>query len=346
MIVVIFAGGSGTRLWPLSTNNNPKQLLELYGDKSPVQTTYERAKSLSDDIYFVPETRLTKSIQAQLPGLPKDHFVVEPGLKGTVNCVLAALAHVTPNHDHDEPIAFIHADHFIRDRKGFVKSFKTAEKVTNATKEIVLVGIEPTYPATGFEYIQKNGDTDAEGLAYNVLTFKTRPPYEIAQEYLKSGDYLWNAGYFIASLNTFLQQMSDYTPNLKKAYDRLLAAKSRKEFEEIYLGLESDTIDFGLIQKVKHLMVVPASFDWVDVGSFKDLYSVSEHDKKGNHTKGPNIELDNVENSYIRNEEDKPIAVIGLDNIVVVNSPNGVLVARKDLSQNVGKIAKKVQALD
>ena len=346
MIVVIFAGGSGTRLWPLSTNNNPKQLLQLVGDESPVQTTYKRAKLLGDEVYFVPEKRLITPIKEQLPGLDEDHLIIEPGLRGTANCVVAALAHIASRQDHDEPIAFIHVDHFIRDSKGFVRSFKAAERVTNSLKRIVLVGIEPTYPATGFEYIQKDGDMEAKGLAYNVVAFKMRGPLELMQEYVRSGDHLWNAGYFIASLNTFLDNMKASAPELLKAYERLRAAKTKKEYAETYLSLENDSIDHGLIQRVKQTMVVPASFDWTDIGAFKDLYAISEHDRAGNYTKGKSIELDDVENSYIRNEEDKPVAVIGLDNVVVVNSPNGVLVARKDLSQNVGKIAKKVQALE
>lgn len=162
MIIVIIAGGSGTRLWPLSTANNPKQLLTLTNDRSMVQNTYDRAKRLANEIYVVPDISHADALKAQLPELDEDHFVVEPGRRGTANCIVAALAHVAKRHDHNEPIAFIHADHHIRDVEGFVRSFEVAGKVSTERGEIALIGIEPTYPATGFGYIQR-GSAIAEG---------------------------------------------------------------------------------------------------------------------------------------------------------------------------------------
>jgi mannose-1-phosphate guanylyltransferase len=170
---------------------------------------------------------------------------------------------------------------------------------------------------------------------YNVHSFKEKPAYEVAQEYVRSGNYLWNSGYFVGSLNTFKNNMSKHAPKLFENYERLAAAKSPKEYEDVYLSFENDTIDYGLIEKVDDLLVVPAAFDWMDLGSFADIHKASENDKVGNSVHGKNVAVIDVENSLVLSTEDKPVAVIGLDNVAVINTPQGVLVIRKDLGQKV-----------
>jgi mannose-1-phosphate guanylyltransferase len=346
MIVVIIAGGSGTRLWPLSTNNFPKQLLKLTNNLSMVQNTHERARLIAKDIYVVPDISHAHHIKEQLPVVDEDHFVVEPGRRGTANAIVAALAHISKRHGSEEPIAFIHADHHIRDVQGFTRSFMTAAEVSSSRHEIALIGIEPTYPAVGFGYIERDGELDEYRGVYHVESFKEKPDFETAKKYMKGGNYLWNCGYFVGSVKTFLKEMNQYAPGLKKNYDALAKLKNNtsKDYQDTYLGFSNEVIDIALIEKSKSLVVVPASFDWMDIGGFKDLHDANESDELGNHFAGGNIHAKEVENAFIRNEESKkPVAVIGLDNIVVVNTKNGVLVARKDLSHKVGEIAKKVQ---
>lgn len=344
MITVIIAGGSGTRLWPLSTHDYPKHLLKLTGDKSLLQSTYERAKKTSSQVYIgTAGTEQLALIREQLPDLPDETFIVEPARRDTAGAFVAALQHLQSRHDHDEPIAIIAADHYVRDTKGFVQSFKIAERTSRQHGRITLVGIEPTYPATGFGYIQKDGLLEDDPSTFNVMTFKEKPDFETAQKYFQSGDYLWNASYFVASINTFLKAMEEKAPELKENYDRLCATTTREEYEQTFLSFDKISIDYALMEKLDDLLVVPAAFDWEDLGSFADAHKVLTTDKEGNHLKGY-VEIEEVENSYIRNdEEDKPVAVIGLDNIVVVNTPNGILVARKDLSQQVKNIATRVQ---
>jgi mannose-1-phosphate guanylyltransferase len=337
MIVVIIAGGSGTRLWPLSTPDYPKQLLKLTNDKSMVQNTYERAKKLGRDIYVVPDVSHAHHVKEQLPELDDNHFVTEPGRRGTANCIVAALAHIAKRHKHDEPIAFVHADHHIRDVQGFTKSFKIAADISKRRKEIALIGIEPTFPATAFGYIERDGELEDGLNVYSVESFKEKPDFATAKRYVASGQYLWNCGYFVGSVDVFLQEMEQYAPVLKANYEALLAIpdESSRQYTNTYLQFENEVIDIALIEKSKNLVVVPASFDWMDIGSFKDLHEANESDEQGNHFRGQNIYEDEVENAYVRNEEDKPVVVIGLDNVVVINTPNGILVARKDLSQKV-----------
>ena len=342
MIVVIIAGGSGTRLWPLSTPDYPKHLLTINGEqRSLLQQTYDRAKQLTDKVYVVSDHSHIEHVREQLSELPEDAFIVEPGRRGTANCIIAALVYIAKRHDPNEPIASIHADHYIRDTEGFKHSFKIANEVSEKDKRIVLVGVEPDHPATGFGYIQKDDIFDEANYVYGVESFKEKPDFDLAQKYVSSGKYLWNCGYFVGSANTFVEKMKQYAPDLLGNYQKLEQA-SDDSYKETYLALESDAIDYALIEKVKDLLVVPASFDWMDLGSFADLHKAVGGDEKGNHVQGK-VEIEELENSFVQNmDNEKPVAVIGLDNVVVVNTPNGLLVARKDLSQKVGVVSKRL----
>ena len=307
-----------------------------------MQATYRRAKRLSDNIYIVTGADHLDHVRQQLAELGDDAFIVEPDRRDTSGCFVVALHHVQSRHDHDEPIAFMHADHYIRDVEGFKHSFEVAQAVSKKERQVALVGIEPTYPATSFGYIQRDGTLDGNAFVHKVVRFEEKPDFNTAQDYVQSGEYLWNAGYFVGSTNTFLRTMETYAPDLKENYQRLLATTDEQSYNDTFLSFEKIAIDYSLMEKAKNLLVVPATFDWLDLGSFADAHKVAEADQIGNFTKGY-VEIDGVENSYLRNEEDKPVAVIGLDNIVVVNTKNGILVARKELSQNVKAIAQKVQ---
>ena len=345
MIIVIFCGGSGTRLWPLSTHHNPKQLINIVGETSSLQTAYARATSITDKVYLLPETRLTDLIKRQLPDLEDRQIIAEPGLRGTANCLLAAVDRIARDGDRDEPIAFIHADHFIRDTDGFKRSLEIAADVTTKTGRLTLIGVVPTYAATGFGYIKKATAIEAVANAYDVAEFKEKPDHDTANQFLASGDYLWNCGYFVASVNTFVKTMQDSATQLYENLEKLRAIDevSSREYQDAYLSFKADAIDYALIENAPNLAVIPASFDWADIGSFNDAHAVSELDAEANYVKG-DVSLDEVSNAYIRNDTDTPVAVIGLTNIVVVNTANGLLVARKDVSSRVGDIAKKIQS--
>lgn len=345
MITVIIAGGSGTRLWPLSTPKFPKHLLKLVDDRTMVQQACDRAKKLGDTVYVVTEASHAEHVRKQLPMLPYDAFLIEPGRRGTAHCIVYALDIISRKHDKNEPIAFIHADHHVRDEEGFARSFTVASRISQERNEITLIGIEPTFPSTAFGYIERDGAIGEDSSAYQVESFKEKPDFDTAQGYVDSGNYLWNCGYFVGSVNIFLNEMDRSAPELKQIYEKFSALEpSTSEYENAYLALDNQVIDIALIEKAKSLAVVSASFDWVDVGSFKDLHNVVKRDKNNNYFKGKGINPLDVENVYVRNEEDKPIAVIGLDNLIVVNTPDGILISRKDVSQRTGEVAKKIQA--
>lgn len=341
MIICIIAGGSGTRLWPLSTSEFPKHLLLLNDSKrSLLQQTYDRSKKATDKIYVVSEAGHIDHVKSQLPELFENHFIVEPGRRGTANCIIAALQKISEENDDNESLSFIHADHLIRDTEGFVHSLRSANKISSKENRIVLIGIEPNYPAVGFGYIKKAKLLSEQPYVYNVDSFKEKPNFNLAKKYISTGDYLWNSGYFVASISVFIESMKNYSKELYSNYEKLNNA-TKNEYSSIYLGFESESIDYALIEKVPNLLVIPASFDWMDLGSYSDLHKAADSDENNNYVFG-NAELEEVENAYIRNETKLPLAVIGLNNIVVVSNKSGILITRKDVSQKVGEVSIRI----
>jgi mannose-1-phosphate guanylyltransferase len=341
MVVIIIAGGAGTRLWPLSTPKNPKHLLKLGAEtRTLLQQTYDRALLLTRDIYVVTEARQIDKLKLQLPGLNDDNYIVEPAPRGTANCLISALIYVEKKYDKTETIALMHADHYVRDLRGFVNSFKLAEEIAASSKRIVLMGVEPDKPSTKFGYIEKSDPFENQNYVYKVKSFKEKPDLDTAKRYLLSGKYLWNCGYFIADIKTFIKSIQDYAPQLYTNYLTLFKS-NENEYEANYNALLTEAIDYALIEKTKNLLVVAASFDWMDLGSFNDLSSVLPGDSKGNSLLGQ-VVVEGVNNSFVQNYENKPMVVIGLDDVVVINNKDGILVLHKDHSQKVGDIAKKI----
>jgi mannose-1-phosphate guanylyltransferase/mannose-6-phosphate isomerase len=348
MIVVIIAGGSGTRLWPLSTKDYPKHLLKLTNERSLLQNTYDRVKDLSDDIFIVPEKSHVKYVYQQLPEIPRKRILAEPGRRGTASCFLMALSEIKKQGYEDQAVLFLWGDHLVKDRAGFSKSITQFAKIAENKKKLIFMGGEPTYPATGFNYIHVGKPLKGFKKVYELEEFVEKPNKATAEKYFLGGDYLWNSGYLLGTVATFEKEIETNAPKLWANYQRLLNQKLPKAFgfKKLYMSLPNEVIDSALSEKVKDAIVVCTPFDWADVGSFHDLHSVSEQDKTGNHIKGDNIELADVTDSYIRNEADVPVAVIGLSNVAVIATENGVLVTNKEQAQKVGDISKRLQTED
>ncbi len=347
MITVIIAGGSGTRLWPLSTPAQPKQLLALTSERTLVQQAYDRAVRLGGDVYIITEASHSDALRAQLPELPDEAFLIEPGRRGTGNCIIFALDRIARTGNTDEPIAFVHADHNIRDVDGYVQSIRQAAEASSTYNRVTLVGIEPTFPSTALGYIERDGALDTTETAFAIESFKEKPEFETAKKYFESGKYYWNCGYFVGSVNTFLDEINVCAPEMQDHYGKLslIDEWASDGYNQAYLGLEPLVIDYSLSEKSRNLAVTPARFDWADIGNFKDLYDSVPTDEQGLYVHGENIHTIEAENAFIRNEEPgKPVAVIGLDNVVVVNTSDGILVARKDVAAKCGDVAKKLQA--
>jgi mannose-1-phosphate guanylyltransferase len=349
MVIVIIAGGSGTRLWPLSQSNYPKHLLTLTGENSLLQNTYARARQLTDQIYVVTESSHSDEVARQLPELAAHQLIVEPARRGTASCFILALTRIRQYSEPTEPVVFIHADHHISDTEGFCIAVRAAANASLAKKAIALVGIVPSQPATGFGYIEHDDQVGTEeGLpVYKVTSFHEKPAVEIAQQYLEAGNYLWNQGLFAAPLGTWVEEFKQYDPEYYEGYVALSAtADEPDKFKEIYLALRNDAIDYALMEKSKNLVVVPGKYDWADIGSFFDLHAVLEvmqGNADHNVTEG-DVHMIDCEDSMVHSTTGKPVAAIGLSGIIVIDTPQGVLVCTKEQAQLVKEISKKLAA--
>lgn len=258
MIAVIIAGGSGSRLWPLSTPDYPKHLLAVGSqDKTLLQQTYDRIKQVADHIYVITEQSHDTYVCEQLSELPKDHCIVEPARRGTANCTLLALNKIKDSYDDSESIVILWADHYIRDVEGFSHTLTLAQNVAQREEKIVLVGIEPSYAATGFGYIKKKSVLQNELYVHTVDSFKEKPDSTTAEGYLRSGRYLWNSGYIIATVKILTDSIRQYAPTMQKNMEVLAQTTTY----DGYANLDVANIDNSLIENVPELLVVPATFD-------------------------------------------------------------------------------------
>lgn len=345
MIAVINAGGSGSRLWPLSTPDYPKHLLKIGNNgHTLMQAAYDRVNGFADDIYVITEQGHAKHVTDQLPDLDKEHVIIEPARRGTASCLLLALDHIGERHGDDEPLVFMHADHVIRDVDGFRATVKHAAEVSVKEGSMVLLGVEPSFPSTGFGYIKKGPLVSSSGAreVFKIDSFKEKPDRVTAEKFVRDGHYLWNMGYFAAPLKVFVETMKQDAPKLHEGYNVL---KDASDKQEAYLGLEDDAIDYALIEKATNLLVVPGTFDWMDVGNFQDLHTVEQHDDDGNAISGE-FATELVTNSYLHNDTDQKIAVIGLDNVAVVATEHGLVVTNRNHAHKVGDVSKKLNRND
>lgn len=341
MIFVINCGGSGSRLWPLSTPEYPKHLLTINGGGSLLQNTYKRVKDFADEVYFITEASHAHHVKEQLADINPENIIIEPARRGTASCLLLALSVIKKKHGEDVPLAFIHADHIVHDKVSHRDVFEYAAHMAVEHQAITLVGLEPVYPSTGLGYIEKgkkltSGDTKS---LFEVVSFKEKPDRETAEEYIRTGRYLWNMGAFVADAKTFAKTMQEDAPNL---FEGLKQLDEAQDISEAYLALVDDAIDYALMEKAKSLLVVPGVFDWLDVGNFQDLHKVARHDSDGNAIAGSTVATEAVSNSFIRNDSNTKLAVIGLDNVAVIVNEHGILVTNRNMAQKVGDVSKRL----
>jgi mannose-1-phosphate guanylyltransferase len=340
MIICIIAGGEGTRLWPLSQPSRPKHLLSLIDDKSLLQNTYWRAQQLTDKIFVVPEASHAEEVARQLPELPADHMFVEPARRGTASCIVMALARFKQMGLTQESIVFLAADHHIADHESFFSSISAAATASEIERRITLIGVEPTYPATGFGYMELA--SRLRDRLYEVASFHEKPSAETAQAYIKSGKYLWNVSLFAAPLHVFLESMDLNAPELKAYYNKLEKVSDEQTRRQIYLEFENKPIEYALIEKDPHTLAVAGNFGWADLGSFGDLFDVMKGEAS-NVQKGNLIEMLDCTNSMVLGHTDRPVIAIGLKDVVIVDSPDGLLVVEASQAQRVKEALKKIR---
>ena len=336
MKCVILAGGSGTRFWPYSRHSRPKQLLNIVGDKSMLQMTVDRLKKIRKvtDIYIVTREDLYDYIVNDISGIHPKNVIVEPEGKNTapaIGLVGALLGLSEPN----TVMGIFPADHLIVGHRKFENAVNTADNLAKKGENLVTIGIRPTSPSTAYGYIQYDETSDEDHLgAYRVKTFAEKPHKDLAQRFVDSGDFVWNAGMFFWKVSTFLNTMEKHMPELSESL-KLIAPKIQKgePFRDIWHFIESESIDYGLLEKAKNIYMVSGEFKWNDIGSWNALYDVLNTNVDGNIVRGKGKVMDGKNNLIQSNG--RFTAVLGVSNLVVVNTDDATLVVPRDKVEDV-----------
>ncbi|MFQ5604518.1 MAG: mannose-1-phosphate guanylyltransferase [bacterium] len=340
MIALIMAGGVGTRFWPKSREKHPKQLLKILGENTMIQCTVKRLLPLIplDKIFVVTTEKQREEIIAQLPHLPAENFIIEPKGKNTAPCIgLGAL--FLERIDPDEVMVVMPADHLISGDEQFIKTLKVGDKIAREKDNLITIGIEPTYPATGYGYIQYHEQIDTiNGVTLlKVKTFAEKPNLATAQRFMESGDFLWNSGIFIWKIKTILQELEEYLPHL---YDGLLEIrkvlgtdKQDETIHRVYCQIKSNSIDYGVMEQAKDVVVLQGKFDWNDLGSWDEVYTILSQNGEDNILLGEHVILDG-KGCYI-DAPKRSVAVLGLDELIVVDTDDAILICPRNRAQDV-----------
>ncbi|MFZ5515295.1 MAG: mannose-1-phosphate guanylyltransferase [Candidatus Zhuqueibacterota bacterium] len=340
MYAVIMAGGVGTRFWPRSRFKRPKQMLSILDDQTMIQATVGRLKKLvtDDQIYIVTTEPQREELAKQLPALKAENFIIEPKGKNTAPCIgLAAV--ILQKRDPEAVMAVLPADHRIKNEAEFQKILAAASLVAQDRGCLVTIGIIPTYPSTGYGYIQYNGMIDEVNSipVYKVKTFAEKPDLETASGFIRSGDFLWNSGMFVWKAESILNEIEISIPEL---YEGLMeigkyAGTNRQEevINQVYCQIKSISIDYGVMENSNNVCVLKGEFDWNDVGSWEEVYKISPKDKDNNVIIGDHFPKD-TRNCLI----DSPyrmIATLGVEDLLIVDAGDALLICRKDMAQKV-----------
>ncbi len=333
MKAVILAGGSGERFWPLSTSQTPKQFLRLFDERSLIRMTYERllGRFSPDDIMVITSAEHVPITKKELFEVPDTNIVGEPSRRNTAPaCVLGAL-----KCDSKEILLTVPADHIIRDEPAFWESFDRGVSALEKVGGLFTFGIEPTRPETGYGYIEV-GTELARG-AFEVKRFREKPNLETAREFISRGGFLWNSGMFLWRSGEFLGEMREHAPEVIDPLTDIDLCDV-ETLEKTYSGVERISIDNALMERSENVRVVPSDPGWSDVGSWESVRELA-----GYSAEGPNRALVDSERIFIRTSEGRKVAVVGLKDVIVVETEEGLLVLNEKNSQDVRRAAKKLK---
>jgi mannose-1-phosphate guanylyltransferase len=351
--VVIPAGGGGTRLWPRSRQATPKQFLDIVSERTMLQETTDRVENLvpPERLYVITNARHAVPVRQQLPNVPAENIVGEPEGRDSAPAIGLMAAILEKTLGPDAIMATLPADHVILNPEQFSRILESAAEVA-ADGYLVTLGIPPTGPDIGFGYIQSGGTVRAETEAgvpvYEVKQFKEKPKREVAEQYLKDGGYFWNAGMFIASVKTLRDLYKTYLPQMEAPFAQILAAYGTENFDtvmaEVFPLLEKISVDYGIAEKAGKVAVIPADIGWNDVGSWQRLAEIltAEGKEAENVVIGHHIGVD-THGSLIYSPK-RLIATIGMDDIIVIDTPDATLICPKSRSEEVKKIVDELKA--
>ena len=346
---VIMAGGIGSRFWPMSRDAKPKQFLDILGTgQSLIQATHKRFLKVCppENIYIVTNEKYRGQIKEQL-GVSDEQILGEPDRRNTAPCIAyAAYKILAKNPDANMVVA--PSDHIIKKEEDFTTAIRKALDFTAANDSLLTLGIQPSRPDTGYGYIQFISDNGAEkNEIYKVQEFKEKPILEDAKNYIASGNYLWNAGIFIWNAKTITRELEDHLPEIgasfKEGNDKYNSDGEKAFINKIYPECQSISIDFGVMERSKHVHVMAAEFGWSDLGTYGSLYEHLNKDTDGNAVIGKNVMTYNSSNCIVNVPSDKLVIMQGLDDYIVIESDGTLLICKKQDEQQIKQFVKDVK---
>lgn len=343
MYGIILAGGSGSRLWPLSRELCPKQLLKLDGENSLLQSTFKRLCRFIDpeNIISITNIKHANDVKFQLSKVCGNSVVLsEPIAKNTAPAIAASIEYFKQMKDENEVVIIVPSDHLIKDLEKFENTVKTGLKAAEEGK-IVTFGIQPTYPETGYGYIKTKSENDG---IFDVDCFVEKPDLKTAQKYLLEGNYFWNSGIFMAKVSTLLKEFAYYQKEIFENLSKLNYKESITIKYGVFEDMPSISFDYAIMEKSNKIVLCKLQSDWSDLGSWQSLYDVTEKDSNGNVLEG-NAIVEDVKNSFIYTDK-KIVAAIGLENVILVNTEDAVLACKADYSQQVKNVFEKLKKDD
>jgi len=348
LYAVILAGGAGTRLWPRSRRSKPKQLLDIVSNKTMIQETVERLDPLIDGnhtIVVVGNIHFDE-IDRQLAHVPTENILIEPEGKNTAPAIGLAAVHLKAR-DEEAVMLVLPSDHLITKAGRFRKIVKAGYSFAQGEKKLVTIGIEPTFPETGYGYIQigkKVESTQGEDI-FEVVAFHEKPTRATAKKFLQSGQYLWNSGMFIWSASAILDQIKQHLPDLYEGLIKIESALGKesesKTVEKVYQSIQAESIDFGVMEKSKDVVLLKGDFGWNDIGSWAAMEQIWPKDKDSNFLDAKVLSIESSGN--IIHSTKKMVAVIGLEDIVIIETEDALLVCKKERAPDVRRVVEELK---
>ncbi len=341
--LVIMAGGVGSRFWPMSTTEYPKQFIDVFGTgRTFIQMTYDRFEGLIDpeNVWVVTSERYAEIVAMQLPDIPRGNILLEPCRRNTAPCIAYVSWRIKAKNPKAN-LVITPADHLVTDVVEFQRVITSAMNFTAETDAIVTLGMNPTRPETGYGYIQ--ADLLEPSLRnkeiFRVDSFKEKPDYATAVEYVKNKEFFWNSGIFIWNVNTIVNSLRIYEPEISKIFEDLLPVygteKEQAKIDEEFPKCASISIDYAVMERADEIFVFPADFGWSDVGTWGSLHTLAPKDKNGNNVIGENVKLYETSDCVVHVTEEKRVVVQGLNGYIVAEKGNTLLICKLEEEQRI-----------
>lgn len=341
--IVIMAGGVGSRIWPMSVENKPKQFIDVLGvGRSLLQLTYDRFKGLcpNENVWIVTNKKYDAWIKEQLPEVPAENILLEPCRRNTAPCIAYVSWHIKAK-DPKANLVITPSDHIVMDTAEFRRVITQCLKFTSETDAILTLGMKPNRPETAYGYIQADlsSSSPRNKEIFRINTFREKPDLKTAQKYIQQNNFFWNAGIFIWSVSTIVNAFRIYSPAISKIFENMLSIYGTDKEQEMidlhYPECENISVDYAIMEKAEEIFVCPANFGWSDLGSWSSLYMHTRHDLYGNSLIGPDINVYDTHNCMIHTTQEKKVVVQGLDDYIVAEKDNLLLICKISEEQRI-----------